>query len=109
MCAITAVELHPTFEHYKTMLVRRKRPCGVLYPYQIHPQVGWMYARIQTWFPFQIQVGINGREWLVNQQLQTRWPELLGDLATQLNLGVQAQRRRTRGGFAMATTPQGNR
>ena len=23
-----------------------------------------MYARIQTWFPFHIQVGLNGREWL---------------------------------------------
>jgi hypothetical protein len=45
VCAITAVELHPTFQHYKTILVRRRRPCGVMYQYQIHPQVGWMYAR----------------------------------------------------------------
>jgi hypothetical protein len=44
-----------------------------MYHYQIHPQVGWMYARIQTWFPFLIQVGING------------WPELLEGLAAQLN------------------------
>jgi len=115
VCALTAVEMHPTFQHYKTMLVRRRRPCGVMYHYQIHPQVGWMYARIQTWFPFQIQVGINGREWLahqmrqqglqfrqadncfvwmedflraqalLDQQLQTSWPELLGGLAAQLN------------------------
>jgi len=115
VCALTAVELHPTFHHYKTILVRRLRPCGVLYLYQIHPQVGWMYARIQTWFPFQIQVGINGREWLahqmrheklafrqadncfvwiedypraqelMNQQPQTNWRELLEGLAAQLN------------------------
>jgi hypothetical protein len=26
-----------------------------------------MYARIQTWFPFHIQVGVNGREWLAQQ------------------------------------------
>jgi hypothetical protein len=26
-----------------------------------------MYARIQTWFPFNIQVGLNGREWLARQ------------------------------------------
>src|ERR1022692_3824341 len=45
VCAITAVKLHPTFQHYKTILVRRRRPCGVTYQYQIHPQVGWMYAR----------------------------------------------------------------
>lgn len=115
VCALSAVELHPTFEHYKTILVRRRRPCGVLYQYQIHPPVGWMYARIQTWFPFQIQVGIHGRAWLahqmrraklgfrqadhcfvwvedyaraqalLDQQLQTRWTELLGGLAQQLN------------------------
>jgi len=29
-----------------------------------------MYARIQTWFPFQIQIGINGREWLAQQMRQ---------------------------------------
>jgi hypothetical protein len=26
-----------------------------------------MHARIQTWFPFNIQVGLNGREWLSRQ------------------------------------------
>jgi len=26
-----------------------------------------MYARMQTWFPFQMQVGMNGREWLAQQ------------------------------------------
>ena len=29
-----------------------------------------MYARIQTWFPFNIQVGLNGREWLTRQMNQ---------------------------------------
>jgi hypothetical protein len=29
-----------------------------------------MYARIQTWFPFHIQIGINGREWLAQQLRQ---------------------------------------
>jgi len=29
----------------------------VLYHYQIHPEVGWMYARIQTCFPFNVQIG----------------------------------------------------
>jgi hypothetical protein len=38
-----------------------------LYHYYIHPQFGWMYVRLQTWFPFDIQVGINGREWLARQ------------------------------------------
>src|SRR5262249_53565741 len=67
VCAITTAEMCTTFEHRGTHIVRRERPCGVVYQYQIHPEVGWMYARIQTWFPFHIQVGLNGREWLGRQ------------------------------------------
>ena len=26
-----------------------------------------MYARIQTWFPFAMQIGLNGREWLAQK------------------------------------------
>ena len=74
-----------------------------------------MYARIQTWFPFHIQVGLNGREWLarqmdqhglkyrqqgnclvwiedyqeaqklLHQQLEINWAELLNSFAGQLN------------------------
>jgi hypothetical protein len=29
-----------------------------------------MYARLQTWFPFNIQIGFNGREWLAGQMDQ---------------------------------------
>jgi hypothetical protein len=31
-----------------------------------------MYVRLQTWFPFEIQVGINGREWLSRQMDQEK-------------------------------------
>jgi hypothetical protein len=41
--------------------------CSQLYHYYIHPKFGWLYVRLQTWFPFEIQVGINGREWLARQ------------------------------------------
>ena len=41
--------------------------CSQLYHYLIHPKFGWMYVRLQTWFPFEIQVGMNGREWLARQ------------------------------------------
>jgi len=115
VCAISALEPSPTFEHYGRNIVRRIRPCHVLYQYQIHPVVGWMYARLQTWFPFAIQVGMNGREWLARQmkreklgyvqqgnsfvwmedyqrsqelmseQLKMNWAELLGGFARQLN------------------------
>jgi len=36
----------------------------VIYHYQIDPDMGWMHARIQTWFPFYVHLCINGREWL---------------------------------------------
>jgi hypothetical protein len=115
VCAITTAEMCPTYEHRGTHIVRRERPCGVVYQYQIHPAVGWMYARIQTWFPFSIQVGVNGREWLARQmdkeglkyrqqgncfvwiedyghaqkllsrQLEMNWAELLNGFARQLN------------------------
>jgi hypothetical protein len=48
-------------------LVSRLKRRQIVYPYQIHPQVGWMYARIQTSFPFHIQFGLNGREWRARQ------------------------------------------
>jgi hypothetical protein len=67
VCAISSLEPSPTFEHQGIYMIRRKRPCHVLYHYQIHPELGWMHARIQTWFPFHIQIGLNGREWLEQQ------------------------------------------
>ena len=115
VCAISSLEPSPTFEHRGTHIIRRERPCHVLYHYQIHPQLGWMHARIQTWFPFNIQVGLNGREWLarqmdqdgvkyrqqgncfvwiedyrraqelMQQQVQVNWAEVLNGLGQQLN------------------------
>ena len=41
--------------------------CSSLYHYYRHPVFGWMYVRLQTWFPFEIQIGINGREWLAHR------------------------------------------
>jgi len=48
-------------------LLLRQRKCLFLYHYFIHPEFGLMNARIQSWFPFNIQVCINGREWLSRQ------------------------------------------
>src|SRR6266581_5038967 len=115
VCALSTLEPSPTFEHRGTHILRRTRPCHVLYHYQIHPVLGGMHARIQTWFPFHIQIGINGREWLARQmdqtglkyrqqgncfvwiedfaqaqklmaeQLKTCWAELMNGFAQQLN------------------------
>jgi hypothetical protein len=43
------------------------RKCLHLYHYYQHPQFGFLYARVQTWFPFTVQIGLNGREWLARQ------------------------------------------
>lgn len=45
-------------------LRREVRKCLHVYHYYQHPLCGLMYARVQTWFPFTVQVGLNGREWL---------------------------------------------
>lgn len=77
-----------------------------------------MYVRLQTWFPFSVHVGMNGREWLARQmdridlpymqrencftwikdwaraqqlldeQLRTDWPSLLSRLLQQANLAL---------------------
>jgi len=64
VCALTAVEMAPTFQHVNTSMEMRWRPVPVIYHYRMDPQFGWMHSRIQTWFPFYIHVCINGREWL---------------------------------------------
>lgn len=43
-------------------LVAAPRRCLHLYFYFIDRQLGWIHVRLQTWFPFLIQVGINGHD-----------------------------------------------
>lgn len=80
VCVLAAMELTPTFAHRGTHMVMDVRPCQVLYHYRIHPEVGWMHARIQTWFPFHVQVGIDGREWLARQMQRAGWVSAGGEL-----------------------------
>jgi hypothetical protein len=51
----------------KLVVEARYRTCLFLSHYWVHPVLGFMNARIQTWFPFAIPVGLNGREWLARQ------------------------------------------
>lgn len=72
VCVLQCVEPCWTFDTLKdrkgTPVIRGERGrCSHLYHYFIHPKFGWMYVRLQTWFPFEIQVGLNGREWLARQ------------------------------------------
>lgn len=73
VCVSTCVEPCRSFEVYRNRetkkldLVSRLRKCLFLYHYWIHPVFGFMNARIQTWFPFPVQICLNGREWLAQQ------------------------------------------
>ncbi len=87
--------------------------CTHLYFYWIHEELGFLHLRLQTWFPFLVQVCVNGREWLgrqmdkagmvyrreencfpwigdvgraqelMEQQQATDWPRVLGKLVEQ--------------------------
>jgi hypothetical protein len=38
-----------------------------LYHYYQHSEIGLMHIRVQTWFPFSVDVCLNGRQWLARQ------------------------------------------
>jgi hypothetical protein len=38
--------------------------CSHLYHYFLHERFGLCYVRIESWFPFTVRVGLNGRLWL---------------------------------------------
>src|SRR5207245_4940878 len=66
VCVLQCVEPCWTFNVVKGVYpvpVIRGEPgrCSQLYHYYIHPKFGWMYVRLQPWFHFEIQVGINVR------------------------------------------------
>ena len=42
----------------------RKTKCKHYYLYYNDKEFGWMFIKIQTWFPFNVQIYINGREYL---------------------------------------------
>jgi len=73
ICALSAVEPCMSFEYHRSQdrsergLKLRRRKCLHVYQYRLHPRLGFMNVRVQTWFPFNIQVCLNGREWLAQQ------------------------------------------
>lgn len=121
VCAFKAVEPCMSFEYHRSPdprergLKLRPRKCLHIYQYWLHPTFGFMNARLQTWFPFNVQICLNGREWLARQlerrhsdfkridncftslgnpplaqrlmddQLDTDWPAALTAVARSLN------------------------
>ena len=60
-------ELHKNAEEKKLELRSAFRKCLHYYLYIRHPRFGPMHVRIMSWFPMQVQICLNGREWLARQ------------------------------------------
>jgi hypothetical protein len=108
-------EVGPNRDKKKLELRGKPSRCLHYYHYFMDPEVGLTYVRLQTWFPYTVYVGMNGREWLARQmdnvglayqrrdncfswiedwaraqqlmdeQLRTDWPGLLNRLLGQAN------------------------
>src|SRR5258706_13969077 len=126
IAAITAVESCPGYDVRSDRdkglleLYHRPRKCQHVYIYRIHPTFRLMYSRLATWFPFNIHIGINGREWLsrqmravgieylrrdncfvrvgdvarvqqlLDEQVSFDWEKSLGDLGRQINPALRS-------------------
>jgi hypothetical protein len=70
ICVFSVLEPCSTFsvrgnrKTHKLEVVRRRTKCLHFYFYLIDPELGFMHIRLQSWFPFSIQIYINGHEWL---------------------------------------------
>jgi hypothetical protein len=73
ICVLAAVEPCQGYRYHKNPqtgcpeLCRELRKCRHDYFYFEHPQLGFLHVRLQTWFPFEIKVCLNGRHWLAKQ------------------------------------------
>lgn len=67
VCVLSTLEIATSFAVCHGQVVPRKRRCLHLYFYLVDRELGFMHVRLQTWFPFQIQIWINGRERLARQ------------------------------------------
>ena len=50
----------------------KRRPQRVLNYYHLDSEFDLMYVRLETWFPYTVQVYVNGHDWLARQMLKRR-------------------------------------
>lgn len=67
-CRTYTVGANPKTKHLELQLKWGK--CLHYYFYFLHSVFGLMHLRLQTWFPFLVNVCLNGREWLARQMDQ---------------------------------------
>ena len=54
----------PNKKKHKLEVVNRPTKCKHYYFYYNDEEFGWMFIKIQTWFPYNVQIYINGREYM---------------------------------------------
>ena len=70
ICAFSVIELCKAMtvksnkDSQKLEVTSRMTKCKHYYLYYNDPQFGWMFLKLQTWFPYNIQIYINGHEYL---------------------------------------------
>lgn len=71
ICVFTRVEQAQSFKlkfgKDRPRLVCDRPKCLCVYFYFMDPKFGLIHVRLQTWFPFTIQIYVNGHEWLARQ------------------------------------------
>lgn len=97
IAVLTCLESCSTYRLRKNergLIEPRKEParCVHYYHYFQHERLGLCYVRIQSWFPFSVRIGLNGRQWLY-RQLEQRGIEFQrkGNLLLNVADPLQAQ------------------
>jgi hypothetical protein len=76
ICVLCCMECCPSFRlasgKGRPRLVNARRQQRVLYFYFLDPQLGLIHIRLTTWFPFTLQVYVNGHSWLAQEMLKRR-------------------------------------
>ncbi|SRR5713101_944708 len=71
VCVFALLEVSRTFSlawKERTSFVQStRRKCLQLYYYFVDRELGLIHVKLQTWFPFQMQVYLNGHEWLARR------------------------------------------
>src|SRR5580704_12369896 len=69
-CQTIAFRKDPPPSTWWTPYLQSGAKCLHYYHYYLDPDFGLRYTRLQTWFPFTMHIGINGRDWLGQQLLK---------------------------------------
>jgi hypothetical protein len=71
-CMETCPSFKLVYGKGRPRLINARRPQRVLYFYFMDKELGQIYVRLTTWFPFTVQIYVNGHSWLEKQMLKRR-------------------------------------